>query len=85
MSPTADARTGRMAYADCRRDCRNTGINIQRDQQEVNARALLPAPGCSDLSVDFVEGHACSRAALGLPAQFQEGIPSSIIFLVLFF
>ena len=47
MSPTADARTGRKAYADCRRDCRNTGINIQRDQQEVNARALLPAFLCS--------------------------------------
>ena len=44
MGPTADARTGRKAYADCRRDCRNTGINIQRDQQEVNTRALLPAP-----------------------------------------
>ena len=49
MCPTADARTGRKAYADCRRDCRNTGINIQRDQQEVNARALLPAPGDGDL------------------------------------
>ena len=47
MNPTADARTGRKAYADCRRDCRNTGINIQRDQQEVNARALLPAFLCS--------------------------------------
>jgi hypothetical protein len=47
MNPTADARTGRKAYADCRRDCRNTGINIQRDQQEVNARALLPAPDSS--------------------------------------
>ncbi len=44
MSPTADARTGHKAYADCRRDCRNTGINIQRDQQEVNACALLPLP-----------------------------------------
>ena len=44
MNPTADARTGRKAYADCRRDCRNTGINIQRGQQEVNARALFPAP-----------------------------------------
>ena len=41
MSPTADARTGRKAYADCRRDCRNTGINIQRDQREVNAVAPI--------------------------------------------
>ena len=47
MSPTADARTGRKAYADCRRDCRNTGINIQRGQREVNTRALLPAFLCS--------------------------------------
>ena len=47
MNPTADARTGRKAYADCRRDCRNTGINIQRDLQEVNTRALLPAFLCS--------------------------------------
>ena len=45
MSPTADARTGRKAYADCRRDCRNTGINIQRGQQVVNTCALFPAPG----------------------------------------
>jgi len=66
MNPTADARTGRKAYADCRRDCRNTGINIQRDQQEVNACALLPAPGCSDLSVDFVEGHASGTGLLGI-------------------
>ena len=44
MNPTADARTGRKAYADCRRDCRNTGINIQRGQREVKTRALLPAP-----------------------------------------
>lgn len=85
MSPTADARTGRKAYADCRRDCRNAGINIQRGQWEFNTRALLPAPGYSDLGVYLVERHTCSRAALGLPTQFQEGIPSSIIFLVLFF
>lgn len=45
MNPTADARTGRTAYADCRRDCRNTGINVQRGQREVNTRALLLAPG----------------------------------------
>ena len=45
MNPTADARTGRKAYADCRRDCRNTGINVQRGQREVNTRALLLAPG----------------------------------------
>ena len=52
MNPTADARTGRKAYADCRRDCRNTGINIQRDQQEVNTRAILRR-----LSIrDFCEG-----------------------------
>jgi hypothetical protein len=47
MSPTADARTGRKAYADCRRDCRNTGINIQRGLRKVNTRALLPAFLCS--------------------------------------
>jgi hypothetical protein len=47
MSPTADARTGRKAYADCRRDCRNTGINIQTGLREVNTRALLPAFLCS--------------------------------------
>ena len=47
MNPTADANTGRKAYADCRRDCRNTGINIQTGQQEVNTRALLPAFLCS--------------------------------------
>ena len=41
MNPTADARTGRKAYADCRRDCRNTGINIQRGQREVNTVALI--------------------------------------------
>ena len=40
MSPTADARTGRKAYADCRRDCRNTGINIQRGLRKVNACAI---------------------------------------------
>ena len=33
MSPTADTRTGRKAYADCRRDCRNTGINIHCNPQ----------------------------------------------------
>ena len=66
MSPTADARTGRKAYADCRRDCRNTGINIQRDQQEVNTRALLPAPSCGDLSVYLVERHACGAGLLGI-------------------
>lgn len=169
MSPTADARTGRKAYADCRRDCRNTGVNIQRglrkvntlsrhphqasiqsaielgqvvflykgldtpvkirvahvtvkinqsffinsknfrsppvrnfhfldlrqqshrlfdkgfvihsinlykDNLKVNKRTtrLLPAPGCGNLGVDFVEGHACSRAALSLPAQFHESL-----------
>ena len=42
MNPTADARTGRKAYADCRRDCRNTGINIQRDQREVNTISRHP-------------------------------------------
>ena len=47
MCPTADARTGRKAYADCRRDCRNTGINIQRGLRKVNACALLPAFLCS--------------------------------------
>ena len=46
MNPTADARTGRKAYADCRRDCRNTGINIQRGLRKVNACALLPAFLC---------------------------------------
>ena len=52
MSPTADARTGRKAYADCRRDCRNTGINIQTGQREVNTRAILRR-----LSIrDFCEG-----------------------------
>ena len=66
MSPTADARTGRKAYADCHRDCRNTGINIQTGQWEVNARALLPAPGCGDLGVDFVEGHASGTGLLGI-------------------
>ena len=45
MSPTADARTGRKAYADCRRDCRNTGINIQRGQREFNTRALPSRSG----------------------------------------
>ena len=29
MNPTADARTGRKAYADCRRDCRNLKSNAQ--------------------------------------------------------
>lgn len=38
MNPTADARTGRKAYADCRRDCRNTGVNVQRGLREVNTR-----------------------------------------------
>lgn len=66
MNPTADARTGRKAYADCRRDCRNTGINIQRDQQEVNARALLPAPGGGDLGVYPVERHVCGAGLLGI-------------------
>ena len=66
MNPTADARTGRKAYADCRRDCRNTGINIQRDQQEVNARALFPSPGCGDLGVYLVERHACGAGLLGI-------------------
>ena len=78
MSPTADARTGRKAYADCRRDCRNTGINIQTGQREVNTRALLPAPGGGDLGVYLVERHACGGASLGLPAQFHEGPPSGI-------
>ena len=45
MNPTADAHAGRKAYADCRRDCRNMGINVQRGQREVNTRALLLAPG----------------------------------------
>ena len=96
MSPTADARTGCKAYADCRRDCRNTGINIQRGLRKVNECALLPAPGCGYLGVYLVERHASGTGLLGiggkllhivqcLPAQFQEGIPSSIIFLVLFF
>ena len=66
MSPTADARTGRKAYADCRRDCRNTGINIQTGQQVVNTRALLPAPGCSDLGVYLVERHASGTGLLGI-------------------
>ena len=100
MNPTADARTGRKAYADCRRDCRNTGINIQRGLRKVNTRALLPAPGCGNFGVDFVECHfggtnlfgiggkllhGPEHTALSLPTQFQKGIPSSIIFLVLFF
>ena len=52
MNPTADARTGRKAYADCRRDCRNTGINIQRGLRKVNACAILRR-----LSIrDFCEG-----------------------------
>ena len=42
MSPTADARTGRKAYADCRRDCRNTGINIQRGLRKVNTLSRHP-------------------------------------------
>ena len=29
MNPTADARTGRKAYADCRRDCRNLRLGAQ--------------------------------------------------------
>ena len=33
---------------------------------------FLPAPGCGNLGVDSVEGHACSRAALGLPTQFSQ-------------
>ncbi len=60
MNPTADARTGRKAYADCRRDFRNTGINVQRGQREVNTRALLLAPGCGDLGVL----RACAGRAL---------------------
>lgn len=44
MNPTADAHAGRKAYADCRRDCRNMGINVQRGQREVNTRALRLAP-----------------------------------------
>ena len=42
MNPTADARTGRKAYADCRRDCRNTGINIQRGLRKVNKTSCHP-------------------------------------------
>jgi len=66
MSPTADARTGRKAYADCRRDCRNTGINIQRGQSKVNTCALFPAPGCGDFGVYLVERHACGAGLLGI-------------------
>ena len=45
-APRRGCTYGPMAYADCHEDCRNTGINIQRDQREVNARALLPTFLC---------------------------------------
>ena len=66
MSPTADARTGRKAYADCRRDCRNTRLNIQRGLRKVNVCVLLPAPGCGDLGVYLVERHASGAGLLGI-------------------
>ena len=42
MRLVADARTGRKAYADCRRDCRITGLNIQRGLREVNTLSRHP-------------------------------------------
>ena len=76
MNPTADARTGRKAYADCRRDCRNTGINIQTGQREVNTRALLPVPGCGDFGVDFVECHFGGTSLLGIGGKLlHENLP----------
>jgi len=55
-------------------------MNLYKDNLKVNKRTtrLLPAMGCGNLGVYLVERHTCSRAALGLPAQFQEGPPSGI-------
>ena len=34
---------------------------------------LLPAPGCSDLSVDFVKGHASGTGLLGIGGKLLHG------------
>lgn len=73
MNPTADARTGRKAYADCRRDCRNTGINVQRGQREVNTRAIFRWLSirnfCEDLRLPIFHGAICKRLRIWLRQQ----------------
>lgn len=73
MNPTADAHAGRKAYADCRRDCRNMGINVQRGQREVNTRAIFRWLSirnfCEDLRLPIFHGAICKRLRIWLRQQ----------------